>query len=88
MDGSQVMAERVERSDWLEEEVGNLAREGLRTLVVASKELTMEQYSEFRVSLDAARLTKLRRALHKRSVALCCPSLKNDVALCLSIYRD
>lgn len=56
------MAERVERSDWLEEEVGNLAREGLRTLVVASKELTSSQYETFRVSLDAARLMKLRSA--------------------------
>jgi hypothetical protein len=31
---------------------GNLAREGLRTLVVARKILTEEQYQEFQVLLD------------------------------------
>ena len=35
-----VMAERVASSDWMEEEVGNLAREGLRTLVVAARGLS------------------------------------------------
>lgn len=31
---------------------GNMAREGLRTLVVAKKILTEEQYQEFDVSLE------------------------------------
>lgn len=44
-----VMATKVVRNDWLEEEVGDLAREGLRTLVVAKKNLTPEQYKEFEV---------------------------------------
>lgn len=39
----------VQYTDWLEEEVGNMAREGLRTLVVARKILTEEQYNDFEV---------------------------------------
>lgn len=31
----------------LEEEVGNMAREGLRTLVVAKKALSAEEYEDF-----------------------------------------
>ena len=57
-----VMAERIRRSDWLEEEVGNLAREGLRTLVVACKALSQQQYDDFRGAMHAARLAKSGRA--------------------------
>jgi len=39
----------VAHNDWMEEECGNMAREGLRTLVVARKILTNEQYEEFEV---------------------------------------
>lgn len=42
-----VMAGIVQYNDWLEEECGNMAREGLRTLVVAKKTLTEEQYLDF-----------------------------------------
>ena len=35
-----VMSSIVEYNDWLSEEVDNMAREGLRTLVVAKKNLT------------------------------------------------
>ena len=42
-----VMAGIVQYNDWLEEECGNMAREGLRTLVVAKKHLTEEQYLDF-----------------------------------------
>lgn len=42
-----VMASLVQRSDWLDEECGNMAREGLRTLVFASKELTESEYRLF-----------------------------------------
>ena len=40
-----VMAPIVEFSDWLEEECGNLARKGLRTLVLAVKVLSQEVIS-------------------------------------------
>jgi len=42
-----VMTELVQRSDWLDEECGNMAREGLRTLVFGSKELTESEYRTF-----------------------------------------
>ncbi|KAF9969018.1 putative aminophospholipid-translocase [Actinomortierella ambigua] len=42
-----VMAKIVQYNDWLEEECGNMAREGLRTLVVARKKLSEELYQEF-----------------------------------------
>lgn len=45
-----VMSGIVQYTDWLEEEVGNMARDGLRTLVVAKKILTEEQYQDFEVS--------------------------------------
>jgi phospholipid-translocating ATPase len=41
------MAAKVVRNDWLEEETGELARDGFRTLVVAKKILTADQYKEF-----------------------------------------
>lgn len=39
----------VQYTDWLDEECGNMAREGLRTLVVAKKPITEEQYLDFEV---------------------------------------
>ncbi|GJJ69282.1 phospholipid-translocating ATPase [Entomortierella parvispora] len=42
-----VMVKIVQYNDWLEEECGNMAREGLRTLVVARKRLSEELYQEF-----------------------------------------
>ena len=47
-----VMTHIVQYNDWLNEECGNLAREGLRTLVVAKKTLTPEQYSDFDVRFN------------------------------------
>lgn len=45
-----VMSAMVEYNDWLNEECTNLANKGLRTLVVAKKSLTTEQYDQFEVS--------------------------------------
>lgn len=45
-----VMSGIVQYNDWLNEESGNMAREGLRTLVVAKKVLTEDQYNDFEVS--------------------------------------
>lgn len=50
-----VMSGIVQYNDWLEEECGNMAREGLRTLVVAKKNLTEEQYLDFEVRYAANR---------------------------------
>ncbi|KAH0580019.1 putative phospholipid-transporting ATPase IIB [Termitomyces sp. J132] len=43
-----VMAKIVQRNDWLEEETGNMAREGLRTLVMARKRLGSQLYKDFK----------------------------------------
>jgi phospholipid-translocating ATPase len=42
-----VMASIVVANDWLDEETANMAREGLRTLVVGRKRLSIQQYQEF-----------------------------------------
>jgi phospholipid-translocating ATPase len=44
------MANIVGPPDWLDEEVRELARTGLRTLVVAKKVITKEQYELFKVT--------------------------------------
>lgn len=52
-----VMISIVQYTYWLEEECGNMAREGLRTLVVAKKNLTEEQYIDFENKYKSARLS-------------------------------
>jgi phospholipid-translocating ATPase len=42
-----VMSSIVAANDWLEEETANMAREGLRTLVVGRKKLSVALYGEF-----------------------------------------
>ncbi|KAL0567572.1 putative aminophospholipid-translocase, partial [Marasmius crinis-equi] len=43
-----VMGKIVQKNDWLDEECGNMAREGLRTLVVARKRLSPTSYASFK----------------------------------------
>ncbi|KAK3370180.1 hypothetical protein B0H63DRAFT_486390 [Podospora didyma] len=42
-----VMGSIVAANDWLDEETANMAREGLRTLVVGRKRLSLKEYQEF-----------------------------------------
>lgn len=49
-----VMARIVQRNDWLEEETANMAREGLRTLVVARRRLSEATYEDFKTRHHAA----------------------------------
>lgn len=42
-----VMSGIVQYNDWLDEVCENMAREGLRTLVMAKKNLTEDQYLDF-----------------------------------------
>lgn len=42
-----VMASIVAANDWLDEETANMAREGLRTLVIGRKKLSTHQYRDF-----------------------------------------
>ncbi|CCC67903.1 hypothetical protein NCAS_0A13450 [Naumovozyma castellii] len=56
-----VMARIVENNDWLEEETGNMAREGLRTLVVGRKKLSRNIYDQFKKDYDDASLSMVNR---------------------------
>ncbi|EPB89929.1 phospholipid-translocating ATPase [Mucor circinelloides 1006PhL] len=58
-----VMARIVQYNDWLNEECDNMAREGLRTLVVAKKSLSEEAYHEFTAKYHEAQV-----ALHDRNM--------------------
>lgn len=52
-----VMSSIVAANDWLDEETANMAREGLRTLVVGRKKLSLQQYQEFSSSYKDASVT-------------------------------
>ena len=52
-----VMSSIVAANDWLEEETSNMAREGLRTLVVGRKKLSKAKYAEFSLAYRQASLT-------------------------------
>ncbi|PJF19991.1 Phospholipid-transporting ATPase [Paramicrosporidium saccamoebae] len=52
-----MMAKIVQQNDWLEEECSNMAREGLRTLVVGRKRLSSEQYQTFDEAYNRARVS-------------------------------
>lgn len=56
-----VMAKIVQKNDWLDEECGNMAREGLRTLVVGRKRLSQEHYRRFDMRHKEAQLDMLDR---------------------------
>ncbi|KAF7683962.1 putative phospholipid-transporting ATPase IIB [Astathelohania contejeani] len=51
-----VMKEMVKVNDWLDEEADNMAREGLRTLIVAKRILDEEEYNNFDEELKKAKL--------------------------------
>ncbi|XP_057660555.1 probable phospholipid-transporting ATPase IIB isoform X1 [Diorhabda carinulata] len=81
-----VMSAIVQYTDWLDEEVGNMARDGLRTLVVAKKDLTEEQYLDFEARYDAARLSKTDRGAR---VAQVVESLEREMELlCVTGVED
>ncbi|QLG73857.1 hypothetical protein HG535_0F03680 [Zygotorulaspora mrakii] len=63
-----VMSSIVEPNDWLEEETGNMAREGLRTLVIGRKKLSLKIYDQFRKKYDEASLSMLNRDEQMSSV--------------------
>ncbi|XP_056597157.1 probable phospholipid-transporting ATPase IIB isoform X2 [Triplophysa dalaica] len=87
MKGADVaMASIVQYNDWLEEECGNMAREGLRTLVVAKKSLTEEQYQDFESRYNQAKLSIHDRTL---KVAAVVESLEREMELlCLTGVED
>ncbi|KAI1259346.1 phospholipid-translocating P-type ATPase [Xylariaceae sp. FL1019] len=65
-----VMGSIVAANDWLDEETANMAREGLRTLVVGRKKLSSDQYQEFSSNYkDAALAINGRDAATQRVIA-------------------
>ena len=56
-----VMASIVASNDWLDEETDNMAREGLRTLVVGRKTLNKQQYAAFSQAYSEASLSLSNR---------------------------
>ncbi|KAK2503956.1 hypothetical protein MC885_014670 [Smutsia gigantea] len=87
MKGADVaMSTIVQYNDWLEEECGNMAREGLRTLVVAKRALTEEQYQDFESRYTQAKLSIHDRALKVMAVV---ESLEREMELlCLTGVED
>ena len=81
-----VMSAIVQYNDWLMEEVDNMAREGLRTLVVAKKVLTDDQYADFEQRYQAAKLSVVNRSAQ---VAAVVESLQRDMGLlCVTGVED
>lgn len=60
-----VMTTIVAANDWLDEETANMAREGLRTLVIGRKSLSAQQYAAFASDYSEAALS-----LHNRDNAM------------------
>lgn len=56
-----VMTSIVAANDWLDEETANMAREGLRTLVVGRRKLSAQQYHEFSSRYKQASLSLQNR---------------------------
>lgn len=56
-----VMGTIVAANDWLDEETANMAREGLRTLVVGRKKLSYQQYQEFSSKYQEASMSIANR---------------------------
>ena len=81
-----VMSSIVQYNDWLNEEVDNMAREGLRTLVVSKKTLSEEHYADFEQRYSAAKLSVVNRSAQ---VAAVVESLQRDMnLLCVTGVED
>jgi len=63
-----VMSSIVAANDWLNEETANMAREGLRTLVVGRRKLSQQQYDAFVVAYHEASLSLRDRDIGMASV--------------------
>ncbi|KAL5466772.1 hypothetical protein EMCRGX_G030921 [Ephydatia muelleri] len=81
-----VMMSKVQYNDWVEEECGNMAREGLRTLVVGKKVLSEEQYASFEICYKQAKLSVSDRTTQVSAVL---QSLEENMELlCLTGVED
>ena len=73
-----VMIDIIQYSDWLQEQCDNMARSGLRTLVVARKFLSEEQYQDFQTRYENAKLSIHDRASRTAAVMA---TLEKDMEL-------
>lgn len=77
-----VMSSIIVYSDWLQEQCDNMARSGLRTLVVAKKTLSEEQYSEFEQRYNQAKCSMSDR---NAKISAVLANLEKDLELlCLT----
>lgn len=77
-----IMAQIIQYSDWLQEQCDNMARSGLRTLVVARKFLSEEQYKDFDNKYHQAKLSVHDRSARMSAVVA---NLEKDLELlCLT----
>lgn len=81
-----VMSSIITYSDWLQEQCDNMARSGLRTLVVAKKILDEEQYNDFQERYNQAKCNMNDRSARIRAVLA---TLEKDMELlCLTGVED
>ena len=75
-----IMTKIVQSNDWLDEECGNMARDGLRTLVIGRKLLSRDQLETFERRHHEAKIATLDRAnLIQKSISEC---LEHELELC------
>jgi len=74
-----VMSKIVQYNDWLDEECGNMAREGLRTLVIGKKKLSEQFYEKFMKEYNSAKININNRNEAMQSVVT--KYLENDLEL-------
>ena len=81
-----VLARMARATDWLDEECGNMAREGLRTLVYGRRLLTEAQYREF---AEAYREARAQRQARAEAMAAVQTRLERDLdVMCLTGVED
>lgn len=74
-----VMSPIVSKNDWLDEEIANMAREGLRTLVIARRKLSRTEFDEFTHEYTQASLQMSNRDVLMSHVVANC--LEHDLDL-------
>ncbi|CAG8596496.1 1644_t:CDS:2, partial [Scutellospora calospora] len=65
-----VMSKIVQYNDWLDEECDNMAREGLRTLVIARRRLSEDIYNEFQEKFNEAKVSIVDRKAQEQAVVV------------------
>ncbi|KAK3308190.1 uncharacterized protein B0T15DRAFT_523746 [Chaetomium strumarium] len=87
-----VMGSIVAANDWLDEETANMAREGLRTLVVGRKRLSAAEYQEFSIRYQEASLAISGRESGMQAILLGVTGvedkLQKDVKPSLELLRN